>query len=658
VPAVRGKPSRALIAGALVAVVVSLAAAAPSPAGSLYWTNINNALPPSVGRSGLDGGNVNNLFIEVPGNPYGLFVSSRYIYFTSYEFGTAGLGTIGRANLDGSGGNQGFIAGASGPADVSADDNYIYWANSSTNSIGRANLDGTGVNQDFITGTVNAATVWVDEDYVYWGNGSFSGPSSIGRANLDGTGVNQNFISGPGVRSPATVVADQNYIYWTNSQGAPTIGRADIDGSDVKGDFVVAGTSGSLPNGLAVSGRHLYWTTYSANTMGRVRKDGSDLRTSFISPLSRAAQGPGSVSVDQYVLTAATAGTGTGNLTSSPTGINCGGGASDCAEEYPQATEVTLTPTPGNDSAFAGWSGACSGTGTCTVTMDEARSVVATFNALPTSFPLSVSSTGTGTGTITSSPAGISCGTDCLQSFAPGTQVTLTASPSNDSTFTGWGGACSGTGTCTVTMSQAQNVTAGFTALAPPPSSYPLTIDDQGTGLGTVTSTPTGINCGSDCTQSFAAGSSVKLTAKPAAGSAFAGWGGACSGTGTCTLTMSQAQTVTVQFEPTNQFLILWARARGSAIHTRLRTYDDGRLAQAAVFRSGGRERIACVSASRAVKAGTTRMRCVLTGAARAARRKGAVRVELATTFTPTGGTQRTVLRTVTLRSLKPNYAG
>jgi len=290
--------------------------------------------------------------------------------------------------------------------------------------------------------------------------------------------------------------------------------------------------------------------------------------------------------------------------------------------------------------------------------MDQAQSVVATFNALPASFPLSVSSAGTGTGTITSTPAGINCGTDCLQSFAPGTSVTLTATPANSSTFTGWGGACSGTGTCTVTMSQARNVTAGFSSLAPPPASYQLTIDDRGTGLGTVTSTPAGINCGDDCIQSFAAGSSVQLTAKPAAGSVFAGWGGACSGTGTCTVTMSQARTVTVQFEPTNQFLILWTRARGSSIHTRLRTYDDGRLAQAAVFRSGGRERIACVSVSRAVKAGTTRMRCVLTGAARAARRKGAVRVDLATTFTPTGGSQRTVIRRVTVPRSTPGYTG
>jgi hypothetical protein len=141
-----------------VAALVSFAA--PAPAGNLYWTNINSAQPLAVGRSGLDGGNINNNFITVPGNPYGLFVSSQHIYFTNFEWQTTGFGTVGRANLDGSAANQEFITGASGPADVFVDDNYVYWANSGSNSIGRANLDGTGVNQAFITGTVNAATLW------------------------------------------------------------------------------------------------------------------------------------------------------------------------------------------------------------------------------------------------------------------------------------------------------------------------------------------------------------------------------------------------------------------------------------------------------------------------------------------------------------------
>ena len=643
-----GQPLRWLALAGLLAVGILGGSVTGASAGNLYWTNINNALPLSVGTSGLDGSNINNQFIFAPGNPYGLFVSEQYIYFTNYEWQTSGFGTIGRANLDGSNPNQTLINGASGPADVSVDDEFIYWANSGSNSIGRANLDGTGVNQNFITGTVNAATVWVNENYIYWGNGSFSGPSSIGRANLDGTGVNQNFITGGGVRSPATVVADQNYLFWTNSQGAPTIARADLDGSDVKGSFITAGPTGSLPNGLAVSGRFLYWTLFSSNTMGRARKDTSDLRPSFISPLSPSAGGPGSASVNQYLLSVGTAGSGSGAVTSSPAGIECTASSGDCAEGFPQDTVVTLTATPGDDSAFAGWGGACSGTGACVVTMDQARSVTATFNTLPSSFPLSVSKSGTGSGTVTSSPVGINCGTDCLQAFVPGTEVTLTATPSDSSSFAGWGGACSGTGPCTVTMSQARTVSAAFTQLDPPPASYTLTIDDRGTGLGTVTSSPAGLNCGSDCVQAFAAGSQVKLTAAPAPDSAFSGWGEACSGRGSCTVTMSQARKVSAEFVPTNKFRILKVTNRKNSLRTRVRTYDAGRLKQVGTRKtSSGRRVKVCSGSYRVKRAGKSTAACRLTASARKLHRKRAIRVRLKVTFRPDGGTPRTIVRSL-----------
>ena len=77
-------------------------------------------------------------------------------------------------------------------------------------------------------------------------------------------------------------------------------------------------------------------------------------------------------------------------------------------------------------------------------------------------FALTVGKAGTGSGTVTSSPAGISCGSDCSESYASGTSVTLTASAVGGSTFAGWSGACSGTGTCTVSMTAARSVTATF----------------------------------------------------------------------------------------------------------------------------------------------------------------------------------------------------
>jgi hypothetical protein len=84
--------------------------------------------------------------------------------------------------------------------------------------------------------------------------------------------------------------------------------------------------------------------------------------------------------------------------------------------------------------------------------------------AISTTRTLSVSTAGSGSGTVTSQPAGISCGATCSAAYAPGTAVTLTAGPGAGSVFGGWSGDCSGSGTCTVSMTQSRAVTATFTA--------------------------------------------------------------------------------------------------------------------------------------------------------------------------------------------------
>ena len=86
-----------------------------------------------------------------------------------------------------------------------------------------------------------------------------------------------------------------------------------------------------------------------------------------------------------------------------------------------------------------------------------------------------------GSGSVTSSPAGINCGSDCTETYDPGTGVTLTAAPQAGTTFAGWGGACTGTSTtCTLTMSAARSVTATFT------TKPVLTVTKSGSGRGTV----------------------------------------------------------------------------------------------------------------------------------------------------------------------------
>jgi hypothetical protein len=116
----------------------------------------------------------------------------------------------------------------------------------------------------------------------------------------------------------------------------------------------------------------------------------------------------------------------------------------------------------------------------------------------PVTFPLTVSLTGTGAGSVTSTPPGISCQSDCTEDYLSGTTVTLTATPDAGSTFSGWSGACTGMGSCIVTMDSAKSVTATLEAIPVP--TFTLTVSKAGTGSGTVTSNPTGINCGASCT--------------------------------------------------------------------------------------------------------------------------------------------------------------
>jgi endoglucanase len=164
-----------------------------------------------------------------------------------------------------------------------------------------------------------------------------------------------------------------------------------------------------------------------------------------------------------YALDVTRSGTGGGTITSSTGGINCG---ATCSATYSSGTTVTLTAAAASGSTFAAWGGACSGTAaTCTLSMTAARSVSATFNTTGggTTYTATVTKSGTGSGTVISSTGGINCGATCSASYASGTTVTLTAAAASGSTFGGWSGACTGTGTCALSMTAARNATATFT---------------------------------------------------------------------------------------------------------------------------------------------------------------------------------------------------
>jgi hypothetical protein len=165
--------------------------------------------------------------------------------------------------------------------------------------------------------------------------------------------------------------------------------------------------------------------------------------------------------------------------------------------------------------------------------MSTVKNVVATFTKTSYAYTLTVLSAGSGVGTVTSNPIGINCGTSCSHDYVSDALVALTAAAAANNTFIGWGGDCTGTGTCVVTMDQARNVTATFDSVATS-AKKTLYLYKLGTGSGAVTSDPSGIDCpASGCSTtsaSFDQNALVTLTATHAQGSTFSGWSGGGSG--------------------------------------------------------------------------------------------------------------------------------
>ncbi len=226
----------------------------------------------------------------------------------------------------------------------------------------------------------------------------------------------------------------------------------------------------------------------------------------------------------QYKLTTAVYPSGSGSV--SP---DCSGGC-----WYNSGASVTLTATANSCYAFTGWSGACSGTGSCTVTVDAPKSAAANF--YPPTVPI----------TINTSPSGRQITIDGTNYTAPKTfnwtacegHVISVSSPQIGTgvqyIFSSWsdGGAQMHPIT---TPSTATTYTAYFT------TQYTLTTTASPTAGGSVSP-----SCGSGCW--YNSGATVAVTATANTGYTFANWSGACTGTGACSVTMDAAKSVTANF--------------------------------------------------------------------------------------------------------------
>jgi hypothetical protein len=253
----------------------------------------------------------------------------------------------------------------------------------------------------------------------------------------------------------------------------------------------------------------------------------------------------GGFSASAFGLTVQTVGAGAGTVVSDPEGVACPG---QCSAVFERDAMVTLTAAAAPGSTFVRWEADCQASGSaaqCRLTMDEAKDVRARF-VVP-GVELTVSAAGTGAGVVTSAPEGIDCGADCVTTFPPGTQVTLTASAATRSTFTGWSGDCTGAqATCQVTLDAPRAVTATFDGVA-----YPVVVNRSGSGR--VTSQPAGLDCGAACQANFPDGAALTLSATPDPLWAFEGWGLDCAGAGaapTCALTVDAAKDVQARFVP------------------------------------------------------------------------------------------------------------
>jgi phospholipase C len=240
-------------------------------------------------------------------------------------------------------------------------------------------------------------------------------------------------------------------------------------------------------------------------------------------------------------------------ITASPTSITSGA-TSTLTIAATNATQVTVSGSDGSKYTLASGGGTQAVTPTssttytatatgsggtvtanATVTVTPNPAPVVTIAADPTSITSGSSSTLTVTATNATAVTVTGGGSTYNLPATGGTQA---VSPTSTTTYTATGTGAGGTNSASATVT-----------VQPNSSQYQLTVASVGTGGGTITSNPAGINCPGSCSANFANGTAVVLTAAPESGDTFAGWSGPCTGLQTCSVTLTANVTVTSTFE-------------------------------------------------------------------------------------------------------------
>ena len=282
-------------------------------------------------------------------------------------------------------------------------------------------------------------------------------------------------------------------------------------------------------------------------------------------------------------ITVVPAGTGSGVITSNQGSISCG---AVCTGIFANGTALTLTATPGSGQRFMGWLGPCSNDATCNFIVNGDATATATFAPVIVGAPTldidGSSSCGaltdglllirymlgqpTAASTVaTSAPSALRISTQDIGDYLLNVRPALDIDGNGQADAATDGvlilrylfglrgsaltaGPVFGIGATRLSAIDVEARVSGLCATFPP--SYLLAASKSGAGTGSITSgsNSPGIVCGADCSQNYIAGASVNLTATPAAGSFFAGWGGACTGTGSCNVSMTAVNSVSAVF--------------------------------------------------------------------------------------------------------------